>query len=273
VRRRLQAERGFTLIELLVGMVILVIGIFGLVASVDSSRKLGDTTEHETVAAQVANRELDTATALPFNAVALTGRPVANGTAADDVSRWNAVYPTVVPAAAGGNNCSTSINEGLANDETSAGTSGTSIGCLVVCTPSAAAGTVGCTDPNVAVKGRIPPIGTVSVPAGASTLVRLKVYRYVTWVNDTACGANCPSPCTSGCTGGTPTSTWRGDYKRITVAVQVVTGATATSGTPGTAPGTGPRKPIVVSAIKRDPTLGKGNGKGDVPGCGKWLAC
>jgi prepilin-type N-terminal cleavage/methylation domain-containing protein len=274
VRQRLAAEQGFTLIELLVGMVILVVGIFGLVASVDSSRKLGDTTEHEAVAAQVADRELDTATALQFNAVALTGRPVASGTAGDDVSRWNAVYPTVVPAVTGGNNCSTSINEALANDETSAGTSGSGIGCLVVCPPSATANTVGCTDNTATVKGRIPPIGTVSVPAGSGTLVRLKVYRYVTWVNDRACGTDCPSPCTSGCaSGGTPTSTWRGDYKRITIAVQVVTRATATSGTPGTAFGTGPKKPIVVSALKRDPTLGKGNGKGDNAGCGKILVC
>lgn len=273
MRGRLQAEDAFTLIELLVGMTILVLGILGLVAAVDSSRKLADTTEHEAVAAQVADRELDTAMALPFNAVALTGRPVASGTVSEDVTQWNAVYPTAVPSVTGGNDCSTSINETLANNEASAGTTGASVGCLLVCRATATANTVGCTDNSAAVKGRIPAIGTVTAPAGAGTLVRLKVYRYVTWVNDRACGANCPSPCTSGCAGGTPTSTWRGDYKRITIAVQVVTGATASSGAPGTAFGTGPRKPIVVSALKRDPTLGKGNGKGDLPGCGTVLAC
>jgi type II secretory pathway pseudopilin PulG len=273
MRERLEADGAFTLIELLVGMTLLVVGILALVASVDSSRKLADTSEHEAVAAEVADRELDTAMAMPFNAVALTGRPVATGTASDDVTQWNSAYPTVVPAVTGGNDCSTSINETLADNEASAGTTGASVGCLVVCTASAPANTVGCTDPTVAVKGRIPPIGTVSAPAGTGTLVRLKVYRYVTWVNDRACGANCPSPCTSGCGGGTPTSTWRGDYKRITIAVQVVTGATASSGTPATAFGRGPRKPIVVSALKRDPTLGKGNGKGDLSGCGTLLAC
>jgi prepilin-type N-terminal cleavage/methylation domain-containing protein len=273
VTQRVQAERGFTLIELLVGMTILVIGIIGLVASVDSSRKLGDTTEHEAVAAQVADRELDTAAALPFNAVALTSRPVATGAAGDDATRWNTVYPTVVPGPSSGNSCSTAIDETIANNEASAGTTGATIGCLVVCPSSATAGTVGCTDNAATTKGRIPPVGTISVPAGSSTSVRLKVYRYVTWVNDTACGSGCPSPCTSGCGGATPTSTWRGDYKRITIAVQVVTGGTATTGTPGGLFGNGPQKPIVVSALKRDPTLGPGNGKGDVPGCGTVLAC
>jgi prepilin-type N-terminal cleavage/methylation domain-containing protein len=270
---RIESQRGFTLVELLVAMTILVVGILGLVASVDSSRKLADTTEHEQVAGQVADRELDTALAVPFNALALNARPVATGTASDDTTQWNAAYPTVVPVVGSGNGCSTPINESLANDEGGAGTTGANIGCLVVCPPSAIANTVGCTDATAAVKGRIPPIGTISVPAGASTLVRLKIYRYVTWVNDTACGANCPSPCTSGCGGATPTSTWRGDYKRITIAVQVVANATASSGSPGVQFGTGPRKPIVVSAIKRDPTLGKGNGKGDTPGCGTILAC
>jgi prepilin-type N-terminal cleavage/methylation domain-containing protein len=263
---RLQSEAGFTLIELLVGMVILAIGIFGLVASVDSSRKLNDTTEHEEVASQVADRELDTALALPFNAVALTTKPVATATAADDATQWNSDYPAVVPAVSGGNSCASAINEGLANDESNAA-------CLVVCPASATANTVGCTDATAGVKGRIPPVGTVSVPAANGTPVRLKVYRYVTWVNDVACGSNCPSPCTSSCTSGTPTSIWRGDYKRVTIAVQAVSGATASTGLPGTQFGTGPRKPVVVSAIKRDPTLGKANSPGEVAGCGTELAC
>jgi prepilin-type N-terminal cleavage/methylation domain-containing protein len=266
MRARLQAEAGFTLIELLVGMVILAMGIFGLVASVDSSRKLSDTTEHEDVASQVADRELDTALSIPFNAVALTNRPVATANAADDVTQWNAVYPTVVPAVTGGNTCATAITETLANDESNSN-------CLVVCPSGATANTIGCTDVTATVKGRIPPIGTVAVPAGNGTLVRLKVYRFVTWVNDVACGANCPSPCTSSCSGGSPTSIWRGDYKRVTIAVQTVTGATASTGLPGTTFGNGPRKPIVVSAIRRDPSLGKGNSPGDVAACGKLIAC
>jgi prepilin-type N-terminal cleavage/methylation domain-containing protein len=267
------SERGFTLIELLVGMTVLVMGILGLVASLDSSRKLADTTEHEDVAVQVADRELDTALALPFNAVALSSRPVATANADDDATRWNTTYPTAVPVVASGNSCASPIDETLANNEGGAGTTGSNIGCLVVCPTSATAATVGCTDTTATVKGRIPPIGSASVPAGSSTIVRLKVYRYVTWVNDVACGASCPSPCTSGCSGGSPTSIWRGDYKRITIAVQVVSGATATSGAAGAQFGSGPRKPIVVSATTRDPTLGKGNSPGDPPGCGNVIVC
>jgi prepilin-type N-terminal cleavage/methylation domain-containing protein len=273
MNERLRSEAGFTLVELLMGMVLLAIGIFALVTSVDASRRLSDTTEHEDVASQIADRELDTALALPFNAVALTSRPVATGTASDDATQWNNDYPTVVPVVSGGNDCSSPITETLANNEGGAGTTGTAIGCLVVCPSTATANTVGCTDPTSAVKGRIPPIGTVSVPAANSTIVRLKIYRYVTWVNDLACGANCPSPCTSSCTSAVPSSVWRGDYKRVTIAVQVVAGATAGSGQPGTRFGTGPKKPVVVSAIKRDPTLGKGNGTGEVPGCGSEVAC
>jgi prepilin-type N-terminal cleavage/methylation domain-containing protein len=268
-----RSERGFTLIELLVAMVILIVGIFGLVASVDSSRKLSDTTEHEEVAAQVADRELDTALAVPFNAIALTTRPAATGVAADDVTRWNTIYPTVTPTVSGGNDCSNTITETLANNEAGAGTTGSNIGCLVVCPSTAVANTVGCTDNTSAVKGRIQPIGTVSVPAANSTTVALKIYRYVTWVNDVACGANCPSPCTSSCGTASASSNWRGDYKRITIAVQPVTGATNTTGAPGVPFGTGPRKPIVVSAIKRDPTLGKANTPGERAGCGTVLSC
>jgi type II secretory pathway pseudopilin PulG len=269
----LRGERGFTLIELLVGMAVLIVGVFALVASVDSSRKLSDTTEHEDIASQVADRELDTALAIPFNAIALTTRPLATGVSDDDVTRWNTIYPTVTPAVSGGNDCSGPITEALANNEAGAGTTGPNIGCLVVCPATAPANTVGCTDATSTVKGRVQPIGTASVPAAGSTRVALKIYRYVTWVNDVACGANCPSPCTSGCSVGPPDSVWRGDYKRITIAVQPVTGATATTGAPGLPFGTGPRKPIVVSAIKRDPTLGKSNAPGERAGCETLLAC
>ncbi|MFL5838871.1 MAG: prepilin-type N-terminal cleavage/methylation domain-containing protein [Thermoleophilaceae bacterium] len=67
------------------------------------------------------------------------------------------------------------------------------------------------------------------------------VYRYVTWVNDAYCSdANCP---------GTT------DYKRITIAVTITT---PTGGTP-TLIGQGPKKPIIVSAVKIDPTRIRGN--------------
>jgi len=73
------------------------------------------------------------------------------------------------------------------------------------------------------------------------------VYRYVTWVDDAYCSAtNCP---------GTK------DYKRVTIAVTITT---PTGATPS-AFGTGPKKPVVVSAVKTDPTRIKGNIQGVQP--------
>lgn len=64
------------------------------------------------------------------------------------------------------------------------------------------------------------------------------VYRYVTWVNDAYCpDTNCP---------GTT------DYKRITIAVTITNSS-------GNTPAQGPKTPIVVSAVKPDPTRIKGN--------------
>ena len=67
----------------------------------------------------------------------------------------------------------------------------------------------------------VQPVSTVSVPTTSGTVQKLKVYSYVTWVNDLACGSGCPNPSTTG---------YKGDYKRVTVAVLPVIGATSTSG-------------------------------------------
>jgi Tfp pilus assembly protein PilV len=78
--------------------------------------------------------------------------------------------------------------------------------------------------------------------------VRGKVYRYVTWVNDASCSnTDCPGA---------------QDYKRITVAVMVTTSS-------GAIPTVrqGPRVPIVVSAVKINPKLVKGNISGQGTPC------
>jgi len=96
-----------------------------------------------------------------------------------------------------------------------------------------------CTAPGTGcpLVGTIDPIATWSDDKFGT---RGYVYRYVTWVDDAYCSAtNCP---------GTT------DYKRITIAVTITTSAGATPGH-----GQGPKTPIVVSAIKADPTLIKGN--------------
>src|SRR4051794_16915141 len=228
VDKRLSDESGFTLIELLVSAVILIIGIFGLVTSVETSHKLSDVSEHETVASQIADRELDFAETIPYPGLALsTSLPPSGGPTADG-TQWNSWLATgILPHPATSFLCSnassTSNNSTLPNDEQSTG-------CVAAC-PSAPA--TGC--PAL---GKLAPISTVAVPTTGGSLLKLKIYRYVTWVNDLACGSNCPNPAAAG---------YRGDYKRVTIAVLPVLGATGTSGIAAAASIDGPRRPIVVS--------------------------
>jgi prepilin-type N-terminal cleavage/methylation domain-containing protein len=252
LRNRASDESGFTLVELLVAAVILVIGVFGLVTSVETSHKLSDVSEHETVASQVADHELDLAQTLPYMSVALSSVPAATAAPADDGTRWNAwltsaILPHPAPAfscssASAGNNDPT-----LPNDERS-------IGCIVGCAAINAA--IGC--PAV---GALAAVSTVSVPGGSGLVRKLKVYRYVTWVNDLACGSSCPNPAATG---------YKGDYKRVTIAVLPVAGSvTDTSGIASNQEINGPNQPIVVSAIRNDPTLGAHNTSTDnLPPCG-----
>ena len=251
LRERASEESGFSLVELLVAAVILGIGIFGLVTSVQTSHKLSDVSEHETVASQVADRELDLALTIPYPSVSLsTGVPV-SGAATADATRWNVWLTSgILPhpgtafdcgIASAGNN-----NPTLPDDEQATA-------CVVAC-PSVSAGT-GC--PAL---GRLAPVSSASVPTTAGTVQKLKIYRYVTWVNDLACGTGCPNPATAG---------YKGDYKRVTIAVLPVIGATPTTGVAASQALDGPLRPVVVSAIRNDPTLGAGNAKSPNPSpCG-----
>lgn len=102
--------------------------------------------------------------------------------------------------------------------------------------------------------GAVAPTRTWSVTRiGTTTAVRGCVYDYVTWVDDPNCSdANCP---------GTQ------DYKRLTVAVSV------TDSKGAALPG-GPTKPVVVSAVKANPRIGRAGSTGDgspcqlIQGCG-----
>jgi prepilin-type N-terminal cleavage/methylation domain-containing protein len=246
-----RAEDGFTLIELLVAITILAVGIFALVTSVDASRRLGDVSEHENVASAVADRELHSLLTIPYNSLALSTTPLATGTTDDQ--RWNAIYngtyvtpnvAPVVPNPPGGssNSCSGPIVETRPNNENSTA-------CLVSC-PTGSPADGACK----VIPGTVAPYVSVSVPAGGGTAVRVKVFRYLTWVNDVPCGASCPN---------LPTGA-KGDYKRITVAAQVVlpSGAVPTQGA-----GQGPVRPIVVSAIRSDPQRSAGNQPGNGSPC------
>jgi Tfp pilus assembly protein PilV len=237
---RFRDESGFTLIELLVAAVILILGVFGLVASVNTSHKLSDVSEHETAASQVADRELELALSIPYGAVALTSLPATSATI-DDTTQWNGWLSSVVPHPATSFNCgsasSVNNNPTLPNDERSTS-------CVASC-PVANAAT-GCP-----AAGRMAPISTVSVPTTSGTVMKLKVYRFVTWVNDLACGTGCPNPAQSA---------YRGDYKRVTIAVlPVQRSVSATTGLSSAQALGGPTKPIVVSAIRNDPTAGRPN--------------
>ena len=241
LEERASEESGFTLIELLVAAVILVIGIFGLVISVQTSHKLSDVSEHETVASQVADRELDFALTVPYASVALSTSLPVSGAATADSTRWNVWLTSgILPHPSSAFACSSASaannNPTLPDDEQSSG-------CVAAC-PSVSAG-AGC--PAI---GRLAPVSTVSVPTTSGTVQKLKVYRYVTWVNDLACGSGCPNPSTTG---------YKGDYKRVTVAVLPVIGATSTSGVAASQSLDGPLRPIVVSSIRNDPTLGPHN--------------
>jgi prepilin-type N-terminal cleavage/methylation domain-containing protein len=255
---RLKSQDGFTLIELLVAAVILVVGIFGLVAAVDGARRLGDVAEHEDVASAVADRELHSLLATPYNFAALTTTPSTGGTADD--ATWNAIFngtnvtpntgPIVPnPAAGSANNCSGPAVETLPNNENSTA-------CLVSCPTGTAVGGA-----CPVVPGKLAPYASISVPAGSGTIVRVKVFRYVTWVNDVACGSGCPN---------LPSGA-KGDYKRITIAAQVVDPST---GAAPTQTGRGPARPVIVSAIRTDPSRSGGNLLGNGNPCGiQGLAC
>jgi prepilin-type N-terminal cleavage/methylation domain-containing protein len=256
VTRINRSESGFTLIELLVAATILVIGVFGLVTSVDTSHKLSDVSEHETVASQIADRELNLALTIPYQSVGLSTSLPSSGAATADTTRWNSWLASgIVPHPGSSFVCS---NASAVNATTALPNDEQSTSCVVACpTPGASPGCVSA--------GRLAPISTVSVPSVSGSARVLKVYRYVTWANDLACGSACPNPSSTG---------YKGDYKRVTIAVLPVAGATATSGIPAAASLAGPKQPIVVSAIRNDPTLGKHNSStADPSPCGAGAQC
>jgi type II secretory pathway pseudopilin PulG len=242
-------ESGFTLIELLVAATILILGIFGLVTSVETSHKLSDVSERETSASQVADRELDLALTIPYTSVALTSLPNPAGPTADG-TQWNNWLPGAVPHPSPAFTCSsassTNNNPTDPNDERSTS-------CIASCA-TVSAGT-GC--PAV---GRLAAVSTVSAPTASGTVRKLKVYRYVTWVNDLACGASCPNP---------PANGYKGDYKRVTIAVlPVLASVTDTTGVASSLTIDGPKRPVVVSAVRNDPAFTGAGQPGSLSPCG-----
>lgn len=213
IAARLENEDGFTLIEVLVAAILLVVGLFSLLATLDQSRKLGDVSQHQSAASHFAEQELENWLARPYNEVALTGDPNA-APANPKAGTWTSIASSTLPT-------SPNNETNIANE--------------VIC-PTGQPATATCP-----LGGTVDPISTWNDDTG---LLRGYVYRFVTWVDDAYCSpANCP---------GTT------DYKRITIAVAI---STRTGAIPSVN-GQGPKVPIVVSAVKADPTRIKGN----VPG-------
>jgi prepilin-type N-terminal cleavage/methylation domain-containing protein len=90
LRRRLEAQDGFTLIEVLVAITILVIGIFGTVATFDHSRKATTSSERIESMAHLAQSESEKLTALAYASIGLTAADVtANATNSGTSDTWD----------------------------------------------------------------------------------------------------------------------------------------------------------------------------------------
>ena len=81
--RALRGEEGFTLIELLAALTILLVGILGVVATLDRTRDAVGTSEVRETAVHRAERELERLRSLPYADLKLAGPPIASTDPAD----------------------------------------------------------------------------------------------------------------------------------------------------------------------------------------------
>lgn len=75
VRRRLSPDDGFTLVEILMAMMITSVGIMAVVTVLQHSRTLTTQTEKNEVASHIAEREIESISALTFSQIALVSLP------------------------------------------------------------------------------------------------------------------------------------------------------------------------------------------------------
>ena len=184
-RRRLASEAGFSLPELLISILILTIGVFALVSTVDGSRALSDSGQRNSTASHVAERKMEQLSARLYrysqlainaNVAPDPNHPVNKYVCSPNTSGTPApVYNTYrfdQTACSGGDPY---------GDE------------LVVDTTNGVAPSEDWFDARTGARGT--------------------VHTFITWVDDA-----CPNaPRTSGCAGNH-------DYKRITVAVRSTNG-------------------------------------------------
>ena len=180
-------ESGFTIVEVVVATLIAGVGLLATVAAFDTSRDLVSLSERIEAAIHIGEREVERIHSMRYGAVALDAAP-----AGSSDPRSPAFYVQTGPAPSYRWNqkgpTASPQYEPLVIDATAGGLNAA---------------------PTPWSDGRL---------AGS-------IHRFVTWVDDAACGALCPEA---------------GDYKRVTVAV-TIEGAG------------GPRDPILVSSIVADP--------------------
>jgi Tfp pilus assembly protein PilV len=153
-RIRVGREDGFTMVEVLIAAVILVVGIFAVIAAFDAVRRLGSNNESQTVRAQVAEKDLQQIISQGYDAIGLSSTP----THSTDPSNPNYYVITGTPPKFQWDLTNPTRVENL-------------------CTAS-----TGCT-------GSIAPGPTAWSSGGESG----NIYRYVTWVDDACGSSSCPS--------------------------------------------------------------------------------
>ena len=181
--------------DVLLALVIGLVGLMATVVSIDSTRDLNNGSEYRSAAAHIGQKELERVRSLPYGSVLLDSAPATSTTPTDPGYH---VTPGSPPA--------------YRWDQRAGGSTATAplaIATGGVCTPGPCLSAA----PTTWTDGRL----------GG------KIYRYVSWVDDTACGVACP---------GTT------DFKRVTVAV--------------TENRDRPRQPVLVSTLVTDPEAKKG---------------
>jgi hypothetical protein len=71
----MRSEDGFTIIEVLVAATVLLVGVLGMIAAMDASRRLTQVAERHTLMVHRAEREIERVEALPFAQVGMTAAP------------------------------------------------------------------------------------------------------------------------------------------------------------------------------------------------------
>ena len=184
-----------SLADVLLALVIGLAGLMATVVSIDSTRSLNNGSEYRSAAAHIGQKELERVRSLPYGSVLLDSAPATSTNPTDPGYYVTAGSPPTYRW-----------------DQRTGGSTATAplaIATGGVCTPA--------------------PVSLPLRPSWTDGRLSGKIHRYVSWVDDTACGAACP---------GTT------DLKRVTVAV--------------TENRDRPRQPVLVSTLVTDPGAKKG---------------